>query len=142
MKSIAVIGLGKVGSLVGTLLSEQFEVTGLDQYPPLDKMNFKTIEGTIKDKKFLIDFLSDKDAVVSCLPYNMNLPVAKAAHQIGIHYFDLTEDVSTTNEIRKMAETSKAVMAPQCGLAPGYIGIIGAHKNIGFRIVMTTLVNP
>ena len=28
-------------------------------------------------------------------------------------------------------------------LAPDpYIGIIGAHKNIGFRIVMTTLVNP
>jgi formylglycine-generating enzyme required for sulfatase activity len=28
-------------------------------------------------------------------------------------------------------------------LAPDpYKGIVGAHKNIGFRIVMTTLVNP
>ena len=26
----------------------------------------------------------------------------------------------------KMAETSKGVMAPQCGLAPGFIGIVGA----------------
>jgi hypothetical protein len=28
-------------------------------------------------------------------------------------------------------------------LAPDpYFGIIGAHKNIGFRIVMTTGINP
>ncbi|MCU0403185.1 MAG: L-lysine dehydrogenase, partial [Chitinophagaceae bacterium] len=47
-------------------------------------------------------------------------------HASGIHYFDLTEDVSTTAAIRKMAETSRGVMAPQCGLAPGFIGIVGA----------------
>jgi saccharopine dehydrogenase-like NADP-dependent oxidoreductase len=64
--------------------------------------------------------------VVSCLPYNLNLPVAKAAHKLGIHYFDLTEDVPTTAAIREMAKSSKGVMAPQCGLAPGFIGIVGA----------------
>ena len=49
-----------------------------------------------------------------------------------MHYFDLTEDVETTNYIRKLAETSKGVMAPQCGLAPGLIGIIGAHLTKSF----------
>ena len=126
MKHIAVIGLGKVGSLVGIFLNDQFEVTGLDQFSPSESLPFKTIQGTITDDVFLSEFLSSMDAVVSCLPYNMNLVVAKAAHNAGIHYFDLTEDVASTNVIREMSKTSKGIMAPQCGLAPGYIGMIGA----------------
>lgn len=125
MKHIAVIGLGKVGSLVATLLNDLFTVTGVDQKAPAD-VPFKVAAGDIKDARFLEELLSKQDAVVSCLPYNLNLPVAEAAFKTGIHYFDLTEDVPTTSAIRKMAETSKGVMAPQCGLAPGFIGIVGA----------------
>lgn len=125
MKKIAVIGLGKVGSLVATLLQDTFTVTGVDQHAPAD-CPFKTVSGDIKDTQFLDKLLATQDAVVSCLPYNLNLPVAEAAYRAGIHYFDLTEDVPTTTAIRKMAETAKGVMAPQCGLAPGFIGIIGA----------------
>ena len=126
MKNIAVIGLGKVGSLVATLLNDLFTVTGVDQQSPATPMPFKTVQGDIKDVQFLEQFLSGQDAVVSCLPYNLNLPVATVAYKTGIHYFDLTEDVPTTSAIRAMAETAKGVMAPQCGLAPGFIGIVGA----------------
>ncbi len=66
------------------------------------------------------------DAVLSCLPYHLNIGVANVAHAKGIHYFDLTEDVPTTNHIRDLSETSKGLMAPQCGLAPGFVGIVGA----------------
>ena len=125
MKHIAVIGLGKVGSLVATLLNDSFIVTGVDQHVPAD-FEFQTVSGNVRDTQFLDTLLSQQDAVVSCLPYNMNLPVAEAAYRAGIHYFDLTEDVPTTSAIRKMAETAKGVMAPQCGLAPGFIGIVGA----------------
>jgi len=126
MKKIAVVGLGKVGSLVGTLLSDKFSVTGIDQSEPAENVTFETLKGDVRDNVFLETILSKQDAVVSCLPYNLNLPVAEAAHKTGIHYFDLTEDVPTTSAIRKMAETSKGLMAPQCGLAPGFIGIVGA----------------
>ncbi|MBU7576876.1 MAG: saccharopine dehydrogenase NADP-binding domain-containing protein, partial [Flavihumibacter sp.] len=122
----AVIGLGKVGSLVGTLLSDVFTVTGLDRQKPATEVPFAVVTGSVNDAEQLRSFLADKDAVVSCLPYNLNLPVAQAAHALGIHYFDLTEDVPTTTAIREMAKTSKGVMAPQCGLAPGFIGIVGA----------------
>jgi saccharopine dehydrogenase-like NADP-dependent oxidoreductase len=60
------------------------------------------------------------------MPYNLNLPIARIAHAHGVHYFDLTEDVPTTQAILEMSTTAKGVMAPQCGLAPGLIGIIGA----------------
>ena len=126
MKNIAVVGLGKVGSLVGTLLNEIFTVTGVDVKAPAEEVPFNVVHGNVTDADFVRSVLVGKDAVVSCLPYNMNLPVAQAAFEAGIHYFDLTEDVPTTNAIRKMAETSKGVMAPQCGLAPGFIGIVGA----------------
>lgn len=126
MQNIAVVGLGKVGSLVGTLLNEIFTVTGVDVKMPAEPVPFNVVHGNVSDAEFVRGVLAGKDGVVSCLPYNMNLPVAQAAFEAGIHYFDLTEDVPTTNAIRKMAETSKGVMAPQCGLAPGFIGIVGA----------------
>jgi saccharopine dehydrogenase-like NADP-dependent oxidoreductase len=126
MKNIAVIGLGKVGSLVATLLNESFTVTGIDQDKPATDLSLNTTIANINDTATLEGLLAKHDAVVSCLPYNLNLPVARAAYKAGVHYFDLTEDVGTTDAIRKMAATAKGVMVPQCGLAPGYIGIVGA----------------
>lgn len=126
MKNIAVVGLGKVGSLVATLLSDQFNVTGIDQRGPAEPISIAVKTGNVADEAFLKEVLAAQDAVVSCLPYSLNLKVAEVAFACGIHYFDLTEDVPTTAAIRKMAETSKGVMVPQCGLAPGFIGIVGA----------------
>lgn len=60
-------------------------------------------------------------------PLHLNVDVATVAHALGMHYFDLTEDVGTTRAIRELSQTAQGVMAPQCGLAPGFIGIAGAH---------------
>ena len=132
MQNILVIGLGKVGSLVATLLHKQFTVKGLDKRKPTDNLPFPTLEGNVADTAFLEATLANFDAVVSCMPYNLNLPIAKVAYQLGIHYFDLTEDVPTTTAIREMAPTHKGVMAPQCGLAPGLIGIVGSDLTKRF----------
>lgn len=133
MKNIAILGLGKVGTLVAILLNKQFNVVGVDKETPhydFD-MPFDVVNGDVSDESFLRELFGDKDAVVSALPYFLNMKVAKVAHDMGLHYFDLTEDVETTNYIRDLAKTAKGVMAPQCGLAPGYIGIVGA--DIGNR---------
>lgn len=132
MKKILVIGMGKVGSLVGTLLGKQFEVTGLDKSRPAVTLNFPIVEADVTDLPSLLANMQGFDAVVSCMPYNLNLPIAKTAYELGIHYFDLTEDVPTTAAIREMARDSQGVMAPQCGLAPGFIGIVGANLAAKF----------
>ncbi len=49
-----------------------------------------------------------------------------------MHYFDLTEDVPTTKFIQSLSKTSESVLAPQCGLAPGLIGIIGMDLTKNF----------
>src|SRR5690625_812481 len=126
IKKIAVLGLGKVGSLVATLLSSRFIVTGVDQSQPEDEFQFETQEADLSNEEAIRKILEDKQAVVSCLPYFLNIKIAKIASEMGVHYFDLTKDGPTLTAIKEIAENSNSVLAPQCGLAPGFIGILGA----------------
>jgi len=132
MKTLLVFGIGKVGTLVGILLKQRFDVTGFDKNMPSEPTGFECIQGDIHDQALLEKTIPQFDAVVSCMPYNLNLSIALLAHEYGVHYFDLTEDVPTTDMIMQLSQTAKAVMAPQCGLAPGLIGIIGANLSNRF----------
>jgi saccharopine dehydrogenase-like NADP-dependent oxidoreductase len=130
---IAVLGLGRVGTLAAALLHESgFAVTGLDASPPRAALPFPVAVADLSSPTVLHERLGGVEAVLSCLPYHLNLEVARAAHALGLHYFDLTEDVPTTNAIQVMSATARHVMAPQCGLAPGFAGIAGAHLANGF----------
>lgn len=127
IQNIAVLGLGKVGTLAAKLLHEaDFNVTGYDMHPPRETLPFLVKNTDIASPEALEAEFKTVDAVLSCLPFHLNTEVAKAAHAAGIHYFDLTEDVPTTKAIIELSKTSKGLMAPQCGLAPGFIGIVGA----------------
>ena len=129
MKSIAVLGLGKVGHLAAHLLHEaDFQVFGYDLRRPAHDTDFPVNILDTSSEAELGKAFASVDAVLSCLPYHLNKGVANAAHKAGIHYFDLTEDVPTTNHIIELSKTSKGLMAPQCGLAPGFVGIVGAAK--------------
>lgn len=124
---IAVLGLGKVGHLAAELLAQAgFTVSGVDTRLP-DDAPFATIIADLTDAASIRSALAGQDAVLSCLPYHLNIAVSTVAHDQGLHYFDLTEDVPTTRHIRALAPTARGIMAPQCGLAPGFIGIVGAH---------------
>ncbi|MEP3296266.1 MAG: saccharopine dehydrogenase C-terminal domain-containing protein [Pseudoruegeria sp.] len=126
MKKIAVLGLGKVGTLAAELLhGSGFEVTGIDVVERSD-LPFPVQALDLTHTSGVEAVFAQHDAVLSCLPFNLNIPLAEIAHSTGIHYFDLTEDVPTTNRVIELSKTSKGLMAPQCGLAPGFIGIVGA----------------
>ncbi|MDA0661352.1 MAG: saccharopine dehydrogenase NADP-binding domain-containing protein [Proteobacteria bacterium] len=128
IERIAVLGLGRVGTLAAILLQETgFDVTGIDDRKLSNERPFAVERQSVADERAAEEALAGFDAVLSCLPYHLNIGVATAAHRLGLHYFDLTEDVTTTQAIREMSETSRAVMAPQCGLAPGLVAIVGAH---------------
>ena len=135
IRSILVLGLGKVGSLVATLLHETgFDVVGADSQQR-ENLPYPQTSLDISDSPELRKLLKKSDAVVSCLPYRFNLVVATTASDLGIHYFDLTEDVPTTKAIIAMSRTATAVMAPQCGLAPGFIAIVGAALASKFDLI-------
>ena len=127
IQRVVVLGLGKVGHLVAELLDETgFEVEGVD----LDVgtgFSFPTRSLDVADPVELKKALDGCDTVISCLPYRFNVEVAKVAVSSGRHYFDLTEDVTATREIITLSESSPAVVAPQCGLAPGFVAIAGSY---------------
>lgn len=134
MKNIALLGLGKVGTLVGILLSKQFEVTAYDSKEShyQIKLPYKCKVADLSKPEVIHEIMKNTDAVVSALPFHLNKSIATICHQKGIHYFDLTEDVSTTHYIESLAKNASAVLAPQCGLAPGLIGIIGGELTKKF----------
>ncbi len=131
IERIRVLGLGKVGELVALLLGEAgFSVAGGD-LRPRPGLGFPVDVVDVADPSALRRGLDGFDAVVSCLPFDRNLTVAEAAAAAGLHYFDLTEDTATTARIRQLAAGADVVMAPQCGLAPGLIGIVGSSLADG-----------
>ena len=129
---IGIVGAGKVGGTIATLLEScKFctRVVLADARSNIDlkglkKSQFKQVD--VKEPAQLRAFLKGIDAVVSAAPYFLNKTIAAACAEAGVSYFDLTEDVETTNFIRDLAaKLKKCVFMPQCGLAPGAINIVG-----------------
>ncbi|MFP6835981.1 MAG: saccharopine dehydrogenase C-terminal domain-containing protein [Pseudomonadales bacterium] len=134
IESIAVLGLGAVGELAATLLHEAgFAVTGVDTQLPDRPLAFACTQASATVRNELAAVLSGCDAVLSCLPYHLNKDVARLACELGLFYFDLTEDVATKELILDLAKTSDKLMAPQCGLANGFVGIVGANLAENFE---------
>jgi saccharopine dehydrogenase-like NADP-dependent oxidoreductase len=135
LQKIAVLGLGRVGTLAARLLHQGgFDVTGFDSRSPHATQPFATRTTDLGGEAGARAATEGFDAVLSCLPYHINKRIAAAAHERGMHYFDLTEDVPTTEAIRKLSATSRGLMAPQCGLAPGFVGIVGAAQVEAFDV--------
>src|SRR6202008_3221485 len=65
----------------------------------------------------------------------LNKTIASACANLDRSYFDLTEDVETTNFVRELSEGRRGTFMPQCGLAPGAINIIGSGLAPSFKVV-------
>ena len=111
---IAIIGKGNIGWAIKQLLKEDYEIKHGDITEGLDARDISQVR----------EFLQGMDAVISAGPFAINKNIGTVAAEMGIGYFDLTEDVETTEFIRKI--NSSSVMMPQCGLAPGAINICAA----------------
>jgi saccharopine dehydrogenase-like NADP-dependent oxidoreductase len=144
MKRVIVLGAGKIGTSIAKLLAEcgDYHVTLVDaEQQALDRLEDRfTVCKKVLDvanEKALVKELSQHDAVVSACAFNFNHGIAKAALKAGVSYFDLTEDVATTTSIRQLAQEARdgQIFMPQCGLAPGFIGILGHHMFNKFERV-------
>jgi len=151
MKNILVIGAGKIGSVVAELLAHAtpagggaYRVTVADHAAELlaaidcgarKPQRLATLQLDVADRSALRAALKGRFAVLSAAPYHLTLQVARAAREAGVHYLDLTEDVATTRLIREMATGARIAFIPQCGLAPGFIGIVAADLARQFDVL-------
>lgn len=147
MHQVLVIGAGNIGSLITArlaysddyfvyLVDNHLEHSSIQKINPLPNcilMNFDA-----RDTKSLEKFLKQTpvDAIISCLPFYCTMQIAALAAQFNLHYFDLTEDVKTSNAIQALAISGKAFI-PQCGLAPGLVNIVANDLMQHFTILDT-----
>ncbi|QED36641.1 saccharopine dehydrogenase [Antarcticibacterium arcticum] len=73
------------------------------------------------------EIFQKSDIILDCLPGGLAPEIAAMALDYNLHYVNLTEYVSETNEIIEMAKNAQTGFALQTGLAPGYINIL-AHS--------------
>jgi saccharopine dehydrogenase-like NADP-dependent oxidoreductase len=129
MKKIAVVGCGKVGRTIVELLAStgDYAITAIDpagaalaslpEHPLIDRREQRP--GSLAHE------LQGQFALVNASPFHATREVAMAAAEAGIHYLDLTEDVASTQAVRSLAAGAASRFIPQCGLAPGFISILG-----------------
>lgn len=134
MKKILVIGAGHIGSLAAELLAAtgDYSVTLIDRSAQSvaairTRPNLGARVLAVTDAAALRAALDGQFAVISAAPYTLTTVIAAAAHAAGVHYLDLTEDVAATKVVTELARTATHAMIPQCGLAPGFIAIVGMH---------------
>lgn len=138
MRKILILGAGKIGSFITSLLhqSNDYQVCLADIGFHHDSERLlkhcpdilsETIDvGQTHELKNLQERFQ-ADAIISSLPFYLNKSVAQFCHDAGIHYFDLTEDNAITDYVKSLASTAKSAFIPQCGIAPGFVGL-AAHS--------------
>ena len=135
---VALLGAGHIGQTIARLLhaTGDYEVTVIDKNAnALAKLTAEGIKAQAVDTENTVALaaaLRGKETVVNALPYHLAITAAHLALEAGCHYFDLTEDVAATKEIKRIAEGARTAFMPQCGLAPGFIGIVAHHLAKSF----------
>lgn len=139
MKTVIVIGAGKIGATIADLLgsSGDYRVVIADRSQEQlaairTSATIATRKVDITDAAALARLLDGAFAVLSAAPFALTTRIAEAAAAKGVHYLDLTEDVASTRRVKELALTAKAALIPQCGLAPGFISIAAAELARSF----------
>ena len=139
MKSVLLIGCGKIGATILDLLqgTVDYRVTVADCAPRtltrLREMGVSTLLLDVANTAALDAALARHDAVICAGPHHITTAAIAAAARTGAAYFDLTEDVASSDAAKAAAAKGKGLFVPQCGLAPGIVSIIAAHLARGFE---------
>jgi len=136
MTNVLVVGAGRVGRTIVHMLgrADGYEVRLADADPQRAASAAAEVEGatahgeSVRETDALERAMDGMDAVVSAAPFAANPRIAECAARVGVHYFDLTEDVEVTRHVKELADsTSGVAFVPQCGVAPGFISLAGVH---------------
>jgi saccharopine dehydrogenase-like NADP-dependent oxidoreductase len=139
-RKILVLGAGHIGVAIAAMLAQDGHTVTLadaseEAVARSAEEAFATARIDAADQDALRAALRDQEIVVSALPYFLNKGIARAAVETRTHYFDLTEDVATTAFVREIAAGADVALMPQCGLAPGFICVLGADMASRFERV-------
>ena len=133
LTKVCILGAGKIGGAIARLLhgSGRYDVlVGDVSEESLARLRQETPVETVRldvtNHDQIVQTITGCHAVLSACPFTRNEGIAMAALSAGVSYFDLTEDVATTNAVRAISRNAREgqIFMPQCGLAPGFISIL------------------
>jgi saccharopine dehydrogenase-like NADP-dependent oxidoreductase len=141
MKTIALLGAGKIGRMVAHFLGTcgDYSLRIADANGDAAKALLPGLKSATADaldfgnEAAIAKLLDGAFAVISCAPFFCNPLIARIAKQKNVHYLDLTEDVAVTKEVEALAKGANVAFIPQCGLAPGFITIVANHLIAGME---------
>jgi saccharopine dehydrogenase-like NADP-dependent oxidoreductase len=141
MTHVLLLGAGKIGRMIAHLLvnSGDYSVRVADVDAELlhrlrEQLPIETIVIDATRRDSIVAAVEGSSHVISALSFRFNPLIAEVCLQLGASYYDLTEDVETTRAVRRFAAEARPgqVFVPQCGLAPGFVGIIAMHLTQWF----------
>jgi len=128
---VAIIGAGRVGSLIARLLNDcgDYTVTLFDcNEDTLHSLNGGGLENLVQvhaeDSEALEKAVTGQQVVVCAGPSHLAPTVASAAREIGAHYFDLCEASKAASLVKEISDGAEKTFLPQCGVSPGLISIV------------------
>ncbi|HEX5138058.1 MAG TPA: saccharopine dehydrogenase C-terminal domain-containing protein [Planctomycetota bacterium] len=135
MKSVLVVGAGRVGRTIVHMLSAEgsYRIRVADANAVAAARVAREAERTeafpesVEERPALERAMAGCAAVVSAAPFTANPRIAEAARAAGVAYLDLTEDVEVTQFVKEVAEGARTAFVPQCGVAPGFVTLAGTH---------------
>ena len=84
----------------------------------------------VRDRNAVLAVMRESDAVMSAIPYYLNLQLAECAVEAGVHFCDLggnTEIVFQQKSLADRAVEKGVTVIPDCGVAPGMVNILAEH---------------
>jgi lysine 6-dehydrogenase len=84
----------------------------------------------VRDREAVLAVMRESDAVMSAIPYYLNLALAECAVEAGVHFCDLGGNTEIVFQQKALADRAKAkgvTVIPDCGVAPGMVNILAEH---------------
>ncbi|MBU1815688.1 MAG: saccharopine dehydrogenase NADP-binding domain-containing protein, partial [Gammaproteobacteria bacterium] len=113
-RNITILGAGHIGFAMALLLQQtgDYDIRVVDRDPArlaeVASLGVSTRLAT--DDASLRDAVEGRFAVLNALPFHRAVSVATLCAAAGVHYFDLTEDVQSTQAIRALAANAHSVL--------------------------------
>ena len=112
MHQIAIVGAGKIGSMIAELLRELARLCGHGHRPVATPIGppgngsgrHESRRRHHSGRHACASSSPASIAVLSAAPYHATRLIAEAAKAAGAHYLDLTEDVASTRAVKQLAE--------------------------------------
>ena len=106
MTNVVLLGAGKIGRMIARFLADSGEyhvrLADVDAaaLARFQQANIETTPVNAADPASLAAVMRGRSIVISALSFKLNPLIAEVVHELGLSYFDLTEDVETTRRVR------------------------------------------